>query len=118
MVRPLSFVALLAPLLYPVYLRAQTPPDLGGMVERLDRLERENHAMADEIQALRAELTAARAPKTAPGAETPAKMPMRRPEVRPRRPRFRWTRRSTFRDSALRNRRKPKWKPRSASPSA
>jgi len=72
MVRLLSFVALLAPLLCPVCLRAQTPPDLTGMVERLDRLERENHSMAEEIQALRAELTAARAPKTASGAETQA----------------------------------------------
>lgn len=34
--------------------------DMAGIVERLDRLERENRAMAEEIQALRAELTAAR----------------------------------------------------------
>jgi hypothetical protein len=38
-------------------------------VERLDRLERENRAMAEEIQALRAELTAAHGSQSAP-AET------------------------------------------------
>jgi len=44
--------------LSPFILPAQTPPDTAAMVERLDRLERENRAMAEEIQALRAELTA------------------------------------------------------------
>jgi hypothetical protein len=47
-------------LLWPALLGAQTAPDMTRIVERLDRLERENHAMADEIQALRAELAAAR----------------------------------------------------------
>jgi hypothetical protein len=46
-------------LLWPAFLGAQTPPDMAGIADRLDRLERENRAMAEEIQALRAELTAA-----------------------------------------------------------
>jgi hypothetical protein len=59
MVRPSSLVAFLAPLLWPFFVGAQTPPDTASIVERLDRLERENRAMAEEIQTLRAELTAA-----------------------------------------------------------
>jgi hypothetical protein len=55
--------------LSPSILPAQTPPDTAAIVERLDRLERENRAMAEEIQALRAELTAAHGGQSAP-AET------------------------------------------------
>jgi hypothetical protein len=43
----------------PAILTAQTPPGAAAILDRLDRLERENRAMAEEIQALRAELTAA-----------------------------------------------------------
>jgi len=57
---------LLALLLVPAILPAQTPPDNAAILERLDRLERENRAMAEEIQALRAELTAAHAAPSAP----------------------------------------------------
>jgi hypothetical protein len=49
-------------------IRAQAP-DNAAILERLDRLERENRAMAEEIQALRAELTATHAAPSAP-AET------------------------------------------------
>jgi hypothetical protein len=54
----------MAALLCPALPGAQTPPDLPGIVERLDRLERENRAMAEEIQALRAELSMARGEKS------------------------------------------------------
>jgi hypothetical protein len=49
-------------------LRAQTPPDMSAILQRLDRLERENRAMAEEIQVLRAELTAAHAATATPAA--------------------------------------------------
>jgi hypothetical protein len=49
--------ALLASLFLPMALAAQTP-DTARILERLDRLERENKALLEEIQALRAELTA------------------------------------------------------------
>ena len=45
----------------PGILRAQAQPDTVAILERLDRLEKENRAMAEEIQALRAQLTAAHA---------------------------------------------------------
>ncbi len=54
----------------PAILRAQTQPDTAAILDRLDRLERENRAMAEEIQALRAQLTAAHA-----APETPAAAP-------------------------------------------
>jgi len=62
---PRILVFLFFPLL-PTILPAQTPPDSAGILERLDRLERENRAMAEEIQALRAELRAAHAVPSAP----------------------------------------------------
>lgn len=40
---------------------AQTGPDLSGILARVERLERENRALAEELRALRNELTAARA---------------------------------------------------------
>jgi hypothetical protein len=54
---------------------AQTPTDLSGIVERLDRLESENRAMLEEIRALRAELSAAHGEKTAPSAPAAAVAP-------------------------------------------
>jgi hypothetical protein len=59
-------LAILLTLLSPSFLRAQTPPDMAAIAVRLDRLERENRAMAEEIQALRAELTAAHGGQSAP----------------------------------------------------
>jgi uncharacterized protein (UPF0335 family) len=37
--------------LAPAVLRAQNPPDNAAILQRLDRLEQENRAMAEEIQA-------------------------------------------------------------------
>ncbi len=50
-------VALLA---VPVLLPAQTKTEFQQILERLDRLERENHGLAEEVRALREELAAAR----------------------------------------------------------
>ena len=50
---------ILLALLCPLLLRAQTP-ELTGILERLDRLERENRTLAEEVRALRAELAASR----------------------------------------------------------
>jgi len=54
--------------LAPPLVRAQNPPDNAAILERLDRLERENRAMAEEIRSLRAELTAAHAAPEVPAA--------------------------------------------------
>jgi hypothetical protein len=70
MVRRISFAAILASLLWPALAGAQTAPDLAGMADRLDRLERENRALADEIKSLRAELTAARGQQSTASADT------------------------------------------------
>ncbi|HEX3744986.1 MAG TPA: hypothetical protein VHW09_13680 [Bryobacteraceae bacterium] len=51
-------------------LSAQTAPDHDAILARLDRLEQENRAMAEEIHALRAELAAAQAAPATPAAET------------------------------------------------
>jgi cell division protein FtsB len=67
-----TIVAVLASLLFPVLLGAQTPTDVAAIVERLDRLERENRAMAEEIQALRAQLNARQGEKSTPPAEAQA----------------------------------------------
>jgi hypothetical protein len=62
-------VAILAALLWPVLLGAQASPDLAGLVARLDRLEQENRAMAEEIRALRLELDAAHGERSAAAAD-------------------------------------------------
>jgi hypothetical protein len=46
----------LAILLWPSILCAQTQPQLSAIMERLDRLERENRALAEEVRSLRARL--------------------------------------------------------------
>jgi hypothetical protein len=60
MPRPLRlpFAALL---LFPAFLRAQTSPDMARILERLDRLERQNQELLEELRSLRAELGSARA---------------------------------------------------------
>jgi hypothetical protein len=65
-------VALLAALLGPALLGAQAAPDLAGIAQRLDRLERENRAMAEEIRTLRAELAATHGDQSAPAADSQA----------------------------------------------
>jgi hypothetical protein len=47
-------------LLAPPGIRAQEKTDLQQILDRLDRLEEENHKLADEVHALRTELAAAR----------------------------------------------------------
>src|SRR5262245_2838430 len=65
-------------LLWPLCLAAQTPADLASIVERLERLERENRALAQEVKLLRAKLdasdVAAAEPEPAAGA-TPQAAP-------------------------------------------
>jgi hypothetical protein len=50
----------LAAIAWPLALTAQTNPDLARILERLDRLEQENRALAAEVKSLRAELAASR----------------------------------------------------------
>jgi hypothetical protein len=70
----LPFVAVL---LFPTFLRAQTSPDLARIMDRLDRLERQNQELLEEIRSLRAELG------SAPG-EPPAAAPATPPTVEQR----------------------------------
>ena len=62
---------LIALLCLPLSVKAQTSPELRQILERLERLERENRALADEVHALRAELSASRVPPPA-AAPVPA----------------------------------------------
>ena len=43
-------------LAFPFLVHAQTPPEISGILERLDKLERENRALTEEVKALRARL--------------------------------------------------------------
>jgi len=77
MSRPNRLVSL-ALIAAPWILHAQTSPDVKMILDRLDRLERQNRELADEVHALRAELAASRlaqaeAPESA--SETPASVP-------------------------------------------
>ena len=59
-------------LLVPLTLPGQEPDAFKQILQRLDQLERENRDLADEVHALRAELTGARTPATGPvGKEAP-----------------------------------------------
>src|ERR1039458_10393460 len=51
-------LACLALCLAPVSLCAQTAPDLAKILQRLDRLERENRALSEQVRALQAQLGA------------------------------------------------------------
>ena len=70
--RRLSAILFLAA---PCCLRSQTAPDLAAILQRLDRLERENQALTEEVKELRARLDGT-APQTAgpapPAAISPA----------------------------------------------
>ncbi len=62
-------------LLLPALLGAQTSPQLSAILERLDRLEQENHTLIEEVRALRARLEGVATPASsaaapAAGAET------------------------------------------------
>src|ERR1017187_10545742 len=56
----------LAGLLWPLWLGAQTQPDLARILERLDRLERDNRALSEEVRSLRARLDSTGESKTGP----------------------------------------------------
>jgi hypothetical protein len=64
---------LLAILLASRGLQAQDKSELQQILQRLDRLEEENHQLAEEVHALRTELAAARGP--APGGESAQAQP-------------------------------------------
>lgn len=70
-------LACIAALLCAWKMAAQTQPDLSKLAERLDRLEQENRAMAEEILRLRAELAAARGTPAETAAAPPAEIPER-----------------------------------------
>jgi len=66
------FLSCLFLLLTPLLLPAQGRSDLQQILDRLDRLERENHSLADEVRALRSELTVMGvARSSAPAQEAP-----------------------------------------------
>ncbi|MBZ5727309.1 MAG: hypothetical protein LAP87_20210 [Acidobacteriia bacterium] len=58
---------MLALLTWPLLAGAQTSPELAPVLERLDRLERANSKLSEEVQALRAELAAVRGNQGASG---------------------------------------------------
>jgi len=60
-------------------IRAQENSDLQQILQRLDRLEQENHKLADEVHALRTELAAAKG--AAPGQAAQAQPPVGPPEA-------------------------------------
>ena len=60
---------ILALLLAPCGVRAQDKTDLQQILQRLERLEEENHKLVDEVHALRMEFAAAK------GAGQPAESP-------------------------------------------
>jgi hypothetical protein len=47
-------------LLWPAWLGAQQPPEINRILERLDKLEQENRALAEQVQQLKSELAASR----------------------------------------------------------
>src|SRR5215467_11477640 len=55
MLRPISFF-FPAGLLFPLLLTAQNPPEITAILERLDRLERQNQQLIEEVRSLRAQL--------------------------------------------------------------
>src|SRR5262249_38526165 len=55
MLRPIRFF-LPAGLLFPLLLNAQNPSEITAILERLDRLERQNQQLMEEVRSLRAQL--------------------------------------------------------------
>src|SRR5215469_9366375 len=55
MLRPIRFF-FPAGLLFPLLLNAQNPPEITAILERLDRLERQNQQLIEEVRSLRAQL--------------------------------------------------------------
>ena len=73
MARSISLVSLAA--LWPLFLGAQTNPDLARVLERLDRLEQQNRELMSELQAVRQELAAARTGQPEVSVATAAEAP-------------------------------------------
>jgi len=69
MVRRNRLFSGLAIVCWPLVAGAQTAPDLAGILERLDRVERENRALAEQVKTLETKLEAL---GTAPGAAAAA----------------------------------------------
>ena len=72
-----SWLCAILSLAAPCCLQAQAAPDLAAILERLDRLERENRELAQEVKALRARLDGTPeqggpAPPAAAASATPA----------------------------------------------
>ncbi len=71
--------------LFPLLLPAQERGDFQQILQRLDQLERENHNLADEVHALRAEIAGARVSSCParrprkPAPPQPGRRRMRRP---------------------------------------
>ncbi len=61
-----------AVLLWPLWLGAQTQPELSAILERLDRLERDNRALTEEVRSLRARLDSTGDSKAPPAADAEA----------------------------------------------
>lgn len=57
-----------AALLWPLWLGAQARPELAQILERLDKLERDNRALSEEVRSLRARLDSTGDSKTEPPA--------------------------------------------------
>src|SRR5947208_1790316 len=68
--RLFCFTPLLFHLSWPAFSIAQTTPELAGIVERLDRLERENRTLSEEVRSLRAELASSNPVGRPPDAAT------------------------------------------------
>lgn len=61
-----------AALLWPILLCAQTQSQIAGILERLDRLERENRALSEEVRTLRARLDGSEAAASVPASNADA----------------------------------------------
>jgi hypothetical protein len=59
-------------LLWPALLGAQQTPEINGILERLDKLERENRALTEQVQQLKSELAASHPEAPAASANTTA----------------------------------------------
>src|SRR5579863_684650 len=59
-----------AMLLWPLWLGAQTNPQLAAILERLDRLERDNRALTEEVRSLRARLDSTHDSGTPPAPDS------------------------------------------------
>ncbi len=71
MVRTIRLLGVLG-VLWPAWLSAQTQPEIGAILERLDRLERENRILIDEVRALRARLEGGEKANIPPATSEPA----------------------------------------------